>query len=129
MSEMDDIMEEFASKNDISSAMQEKAAGEFVDEESIGDLIKDYPGVQREIDLHGKTGDETMREIMDFIHSSVTQNLRTIRVITGKGLHSPQQKSVLPELAQRKLSELKKYGLVLTFKREKNGGSFVVYLK
>jgi len=129
MSDMDDIMEEFASESDVNAALEDKYAGEFIEEESINDLLKDYPQPQREIDLHMKTGDEAIAEIHHFIDSSLLQNIRTVRIITGKGLHSAGQKSVLPALTEQKLSDFRKKGMIVSFKREKNGGSFVVYLR
>lgn len=129
MDDMDQIMEEFASESDVNAALEDKYAGEFIDEESIGDFLKDYPQPQRELDLHMKTGDEASVAIQNFISSSLLQNLRTVRIITGKGLHSAGQKSVLPQLTEQKLSDFRKKGMVVSFKKEKNGGSFVIYLR
>jgi DNA-nicking Smr family endonuclease len=69
-----------------------------------------------------------MFELRNFIERSVNQRIRTVRVITGKGLHSQHMKSVLPELTEKKLGELRRTGKVLTFRREKTGGSYLVYL-
>jgi DNA-nicking Smr family endonuclease len=51
-----------------------------------------------------------------------------VRIITGKGLHSAQGQSVLRELAEKRLSELRKNNVVLSFKWEKGKGALVVYL-
>ncbi|MBU0577199.1 Smr/MutS family protein [Patescibacteria group bacterium] len=125
---LDQLIEAYSSESDIQSAIEEKNAGEFEAEQSIGEMLKDYPAVQRELDLHQKTGSEAQSEISHFINSCSTQGLRTVRIITGKGLHSKNQQSILPQVTEQKLSQLKKEGLVLNFKREKTGGSVVVYL-
>jgi len=119
---MDEIMKEFTTKNDVESALDEKAAGEFISEESIGEIVKDYPRPQKEIDLHQMTGNEGQVNINNFIQTAKKQNLRTVRVITGKG------SGVILETAERLLSALKKDGEILAFRKEKTGGSFVVYL-
>ena len=125
---LDDLINAYTSESDIQSAIEEKNAGEFEAEQSVGEMLKDYPAVQRELDLHQKTGGEAKSEIDYFINSCTNQNLRTVRIITGKGLHSKNQQSILPQVTEQKLSELRKEGVVLSFKREKTGGSVVVYL-
>lgn len=124
---MDDLMEQYASKEEIKSAAMEKKAAEEVFEE-VGVLVKGYPVPQRELDLHGKVISEAMIELENFINLSIFHRIRTVRVITGKGLHSKHMISVLPEVTEKKLSEMRKAGKLLTFRREKTGGSFAVYL-
>lgn len=127
-SDMDEILEEYGSLSDIDAALEEKAAGEFVEEESLGEMVRDYPTPQRTIDLHGMTGQEAKREIETFVASAQRQRLLTVEIVTGKGLHSVGQQSVLPEMTESKLSEMKRQGIVFNWKRGKNGGSFIVYL-
>lgn len=125
--DQDELMELYASESDVEAASREKEAGNtLIKDASV--LIKDYPHPQRNIDLHGHTGAEAMRELENFITHSIQQHVRTVRVVTGKGLHSKHMKSVLPELTEKKLSQLKRDRKVLTFKREKAGGSYMVYL-
>lgn len=123
----DELMELYASKSDVDAAAREKEAGEELIED-VGVQVKGYPNPQREIDLHGHTGPEAMRELEHFIARSILQHVRTVRVVTGKGLHSKYMKSVLPELTEKKLSQLKRDRKVFAFKKEKVGGSYVVYL-
>jgi len=108
--------------------LEEKAATDEGRPISAGELVKDYPNPQREIDLHGYTGEEAMFELENFLKRCIGQRVRTVRVITGKGLHSKHMKSVLPELTERKLGQLRRAGKVLAFRREKTGGAYVVYL-
>lgn len=117
----DDLINEFTTESDVKSALEEKAAGEFT-EEDAGEVTKDYPSPQREIDLHLKTGNEAGLEIRDFIYSSNKQNLLTVRIITGKGTGKLIQET------EKLLSELKNKGQIIRFQKEKTGGSFVVYI-
>jgi DNA-nicking Smr family endonuclease len=126
--DFEELLEESLKDPDMKGFLEEKVVGEEVDQQSVGEMVKDYPGPQREIDLHGQTGSEAMFELRNFIERSVNQRIRTVRVITGKGLHSQHMKSVLPELTEKKLGELRRTGKVLTFRREKTGGSYLVYL-
>ena len=122
MDDMDEIMKEYTSRSDVQSAMEEKAAGEFVEEELAGEAVKDYPSVQREIDLHNKTGNEAKMDIKRFVDSCHHQNIKTVRVITGKGT------GVVLRATEQLLSSLRKDRRILTFQKEKTGGSFIVYL-
>lgn len=124
---LDELMEQYASESDVEDATRDKEASEEVVED-LGVLVKDYPKVQRELDLHGMTGSEAMFELENFISRCINHRVLTVKVITGKGLHSKYFKSVLPKLTEQKLGELRRKRKVLTFKREKDGGAFMVYL-
>ena len=125
--DMEELLEAYASESDVEAAAREKEEAELVNED-IGVQVKDYPKVQRELDLHGMTGAEAMRELEIFISRCIDHRVLTVRVVTGKGLHSKHFKSVLPELTEKKLADLRRSKKVLTFKKEKNGGAFSVYL-
>ena len=95
----------------------------------IRPTLKDYPAVpQDELDLHGKKATEAEREMKLFVIKAKRLSMRLIRIITGKGLHSEEGQSVLKEVAERKATELKREGLVFSYKWEKNKGSMLVYL-
>ncbi len=125
--DQDELMELYASKSDVEAAAREKEAGEEAIED-VGETVKDYPAPQRELDLHGHTSSEAMFELGNFLDRSIIHHVRTVRIVTGKGLHSKHFKSVLPELTEKKLAEFSRTGKILAFKREKTGGSYVVYL-
>ena len=122
---LDQLMEEYASEAAIRSAKRDK---EEEDVENVGVLVKDFPDPQRELDLHGLSVPEALFEVSRFISQAITHRIRTVRIITGKGLHSKSMVSVLPEEIEKKLATLKRENKVLAFKREKTGGSFAVYL-
>jgi DNA-nicking Smr family endonuclease len=95
------------------------------------DRLRYYPAPQEERDLHGFTGEGAALLIENLIHTACGKGLRTLRLITGKGLHS-EGPAVLPEVAERKLRELKGRGLLLAYRWEKKkrerSGAVIVYL-
>lgn len=123
--DLDALMEEYASEAAIRSAKRDK---EEEDVEDVGTLAKGFPDPQRELDLHGFSVPEALLEVSYFISQAITNRIRTVRIITGKGLHSKNMISVLPEEIEKKLASLKRERKILTFKRERTGGSFAVYL-
>lgn len=125
--DMEELLETYGSREAIESAAREKEEAEDLSED-IGVMVKGYPKVQRELDLHGMTGSEAMFELQNFIDRSIHQRVLTVRVITGKGLHSKHFVSVLPEKTEKKLAEMKRSGKVLAFRRERDGGAFTIYL-
>ena len=52
-------------------------------------------GPDDQIDLHGKTREEAIMIVQNFVKTCHAQRLRHILVITGKGQHSPYQGPVL----------------------------------
>ncbi len=98
---------------------------------SVGEKIKTYPPVQKEIDLHGCTVMEAEKKTGSFILTARHQGLRTVRIIVGKGLHS-RGKAVLPDAVEKEIVRLKKAGEILTFRWENSSklksGSMFVYL-
>lgn len=121
---MDEILEQFTSWNQVQSALDEEA-----DAENEGAVdFKTFPKPQRELDLHGMTGEEAQQSTRHFLKSAHHQNLQTVRIITGKGLHSKQGKSVLRQVAEGFLADLKQQKMILGFKWEKGKGSVLVYL-
>lgn len=123
--DLDQLMEEYASEAAIRSAKRDKVEDEV---EAVGVLVKGFPDPQRELDLHGLSVPEALFEVSRFISQATTHRIRTVRIITGRGLHSKNMVSVLPEEIEKKLASLKREHKILAFKRERTGGSFAVYL-
>jgi DNA-nicking Smr family endonuclease len=96
------------------------------------DHLREYPPPQEELDLHRRTGPEAQRGIESFIQTARGRGLLTLRIITGRGLHS-NGPAVLPGVAESKLLELKERGLVLAYRWEKEkkdrSGAIIVYLR
>ncbi len=126
------MLEESLSNKNLEKALEEKNTCSYHSKKStIQDTLKDYPMPQDEIDLHGCTKHEAQEKISCFIKYAVNKKLKTIRIISGKGLHS-EKAPVLPDIAEEEIVELKKRKIVLTFKWEKQlkrtSGSLLVYL-
>lgn len=125
----DNLMKQAFNEADFDSVRREKDAGEWVEtEKETEDPLKNYPKVQRVLDLHGYNANEAQKEIRRFLTNAKSAQLQTIQIITGRGWHSPDFKAVLPEITEKKLAELKKEDIVYRFKKEKSGGAFIVYL-
>ena len=96
----------------------------------------------RSIDLHGYSLEEANETIQDFIHKSYDENVNKLIVVTGKGLHSNNEKdpyvskdlSILkysvPEYIENNI-ELKKIILEITNAKIEDGGdgAFYIHLK
>ncbi|MCF6290528.1 MAG: Smr/MutS family protein [Desulfobacterales bacterium] len=93
-----------------------------------GVSLEHYPPPQENLDLHGFTGDQAEMRVESFIIAARRRCLRTLRIITGKGRHSPGRTAVLPGIVAAKVRELKERGLVAGMRPEKKGGALLVYL-
>ncbi len=52
-----------------------------------------------QLDLHGFTSTEAELRVVDFLKSITSRGVKTVRIITGKGLHSPTG-PVLPDVVE-----------------------------
>ena len=96
----------------------------------------------RSLDLHGKALDEANQIIENFVKKSYQDKIRKLRIITGKGLHSRNEKDPyvsrnlgilkysIPEFLKNN-SELMKIILEIKKADIKDGGSgaFYIFLK
>jgi len=113
-------------------AMARAAAADLHDRPSLAAILRSFPPPQEELDLHGLTSGEAEKAIRRFVLRCREIRLTTLRIITGKGLHSPGQ-PVLPGVAEATLEELKRKRLVLAFhwekkKRGRESGAIIAYL-
>ncbi len=97
----------------------------------VKERIKSYPQPQRKLDLHGLTSLEAEAETERFISVAMSDGLKTVRVITGKGYHSLSG-PVLRDKIEILANLLKKNGKILSWKWEKKykekSGSIVFFL-
>jgi len=86
---------------------------------------------ESELDLHGATGPEAEVRTQAFISSAYHKHLHSLRIITGKGLHS-ENSPVLPDVVESTVLELKKKGVIRSFRWEKKdklkSGAILVFL-
>jgi DNA-nicking Smr family endonuclease len=72
--------------------------------------------VEAECDLHGLTSSEAEREVLRFVESCQRSGRRWVRVIVGKGLHSPGGKATLKDRVVGALSQRAPARYVLAFR-------------
>ena len=96
----------------------------------------------RSIDLHGYTLDEANKTIEDFINKAFSENINKLIIVTGKGLHSENEKDPyvskdlgilkysVPEFINNNASLMKMINEITDAKIEDGGGgAFYIFLK
>ncbi|MDD2884824.1 MAG: Smr/MutS family protein [Dechloromonas sp.] len=71
----------------------------------LRDLRRGRWVLQGELDLHGLNREEARLALAHFLADSLHQGRRCIRVVTGKGLRSPQKLSILRQLVRGWLAQ------------------------
>ena len=79
------------------------------------------------LDLHGLTGDEARRRTEQWLHDRQAERIRTVIVVTGRGLHSQGIPVVRNEVEH--LLQLLKGTLVVRWESTAFGGGFQVELR
>ena len=96
----------------------------------------------RSIDLHGYTLDEANKTIEDFINKAFSENINKLIIVTGKGLHSENEKDPyvskdlgilkysVPEYINNNASLMNMINEITDAKIEDGGGgAFYIFLK
>ena len=96
----------------------------------------------RAIDLHGYTLDEANKTVEDFINKAFLENINKLIIVTGKGLHSENEKDPyvskdlgilkysVPEFISNNASLMGMINEITDAKIEDGGaGAFYIYLK
>ena len=96
----------------------------------------------KSIDLHGYTLDEANKTIEDFIIEAFSKNINKLIIVTGKGLHSKNEKDPyvskdlgilkysVPEFISNNASLMSMINEITDAKNEDGGaGAFYIYLK
>ena len=96
----------------------------------------------RSIDLHGYTLDEANKTIENFINKAFFENINKLIIVTGKGLHSENEKDPyvskdfgilkysVPEFITNNASLMKMINEITDAKIEDGGGgAFYIFLK
>lgn len=61
--------------------------------------------IDAELDLHGYTQAEARSLLHEFLDEAEGEGYRRVRIVTGKGLHSPDGVGVIKELTETILSQ------------------------
>ena len=133
--------------NDNISNKDKKDWDKFINSnEKIPD--KDFKNIEkknikiRSIDLHGFTLDEANKTIENFINKAFSENINKLIIVTGKGLHSKNEKDPyvskelgilkysVPEFISNNASLMSMINEITDAKIEDGGaGAFYIYLK
>ena len=93
--------------------------------------LKRYPGPEADLDLHGFTAIGAQVRTKTFLQTALHQGYFTVRIIVGKGLHSPEG-PVLPVVVEDLVKTLKTEKSVLSYEweggRRRQSGALIVYL-
>ncbi len=123
-----DEFDQLVTEDDLKKAAAEKVARA----EEKPPCINELPQPQAELDLHGFTADPAERRVRTFLGEAAIQKLKTVRIITGKGLHSDGP-AVLPDVTELVLQEQKSAGQVVHYRWDKKlrqkSGAVIVYLR
>jgi len=114
------------------AARGKKDNAAFDNNKAIQKKTKPPPAAEKKIDLHGLTAKEAEAKIESFLQTARGLGLKAVKIITGKGLHSPGQ-AVLPDVIEQRLDLLKKRGLIRCYcwenKLKSKSGAVIVYLR
>lgn len=98
---------------------------------NLFEKIKDYPPVQKTKDLHGTTSLDVEKNIRNFISESKLHGIKTVKIITGKGIHS-KTAPIIPEFSWDILVKLKRENKITYMKWDKKNnplsGSIIVFI-
>ena len=96
----------------------------------------------KSIDLHGYTLDEANKKIREFINKSFSENVNKLIIVTGKGLHSENEKDPyvskdlgilkysVPEFIRNNKDLMNKINEITdATTKDGGGGAFYIYLK
>ncbi|MFO7734786.1 MAG: Smr/MutS family protein [bacterium] len=103
----------------INKSMKKSPVSEFKQSSEtlkpIHQVASEYPPPQKSLDLHGMTQDAAVKKIRCFVSSCRKEGKLTVRVITGRGKHSPAG-PVLKEVAEKEAVMLKNENQLIFFK-------------
>ena len=86
--------------------------------------------IEGKLDLHGKNIAEAHAEVLNFILSAFNSGKRLLLIITGKGVKSPEGRSVLRDELPNWLNDKRIAGMILRFNyaNRKHGGHGAFYV-
>jgi DNA-nicking Smr family endonuclease len=114
-----------------------RASGEYVEgsphpkgKRFLASLSSGRFAVQAHLDLHGLSATEARSRFDQFIRRSLQMGYGCIRVVHGRGHHSPDGRAVLKEQIQRWLSSrrMSRYVVAYTSARLHDGGAGALYV-
>jgi DNA-nicking Smr family endonuclease len=122
-----DIYNSWEAKHDDSKSIEEKKNREKKESKGISISYLRSMSPEAELDLHGETSDIAALKVSEFLNNSRNRGLKKVSIITGKGLHSENGKSVLKDIV---LEEIRCSNIVREAYHPKaiSGGSGVIWV-
>lgn len=90
--------------------------------------VKSKKAPEASLDLHGQTVDEALKNLQSFLKTSRLKGYYLIKVIHGKGLHSPGEAKLKTFVEEYLNKEGKKYIVSFETAPLNDGGSGAVYI-
>ena len=102
----------------------------FIDGNLAKKLRNGKLSINAYIDLHGKSQDEAIEDLINFIDYSIHTRKRCIKIITGKGPHAPEEFGVLHQNLPRWLNidRIRPHILMFCHAQPKDGGIGAYYI-
>ncbi len=96
----------------------------------LGDLREGRFAIQAHLDLHGMTLDRARSAVEVFFRESIRAGFRCVRVVHGRGRHSPDRQPVMKESLQKWMRQrrLGRYVIAFTTARQFDGGGGAIYV-
>lgn len=96
----------------------------------LDDLRRGRFAIQAHLDLHGLGLEGARRELERFVKDSVRAGHRLVRIIHGRGRHSPNGRALMKESVERWLRQRRvgRFVLAFTSARKPDGGCGAVYV-
>lgn len=91
--------------------------------------VSNSADIEATLDLHGLYVQPSLNACVVFLKNALRSHYRVVRIIHGRGLHSPEGKPVLKEAVFRWLKEGPYSKEILAVKSIHAGGSSLIYLR
>ncbi|MDQ6960989.1 MAG: Smr/MutS family protein [Mariprofundaceae bacterium] len=91
--------------------------------------VSNSTDIEATLDLHGLYVQTSLNACVVFLKNALRSHYRVVRIIHGRGLHSPEGKAVLKEEVFRWLKEGPYSKDILAVKPVQAGGASLIYLR
>ena len=127
------VLEEFCRSGNVAVEHSREYVEHIVDPSGrlyLDDLRSGRFAIQAHLDLHGLGEEQAMEAVQEFLRCSVQAGYATVRIVHGRGRHSPGHRSVIKESVLRWLRTRRagRYVIAYTSARIVDGGGGAVYV-
>ncbi len=127
------VLEEFCRSGNVAVEHSREYVEHIVDPSGrlyLDDLRSGRFAIQAHLDLHGLTEEQSRGTVEEFVRCAVQASYRCVRIVHGRGRHSPEQRSVIKDSVLRWLRTRRAgcYVIAYTSARIVDGGGGAVYV-